>query len=68
MMNATQHTEHGAAMSDRESAESQRMPPGISSEMPSHMLAANDPDNPMNWPMHRRLYVSFVAAWMAFAV
>jgi hypothetical protein len=68
MMDATQHIEHDAAMSDREITESQKMPPGMPSKMPSHMLAANDPDNPMNWPLHRRLYASFVAVCMAFAV
>ncbi|KAF1996613.1 MFS general substrate transporter [Amniculicola lignicola CBS 123094] len=32
------------------------------------MLGPNDPANPMNWPLHRRLYASAVAWAMAFAV
>ncbi|KAF2245531.1 MFS general substrate transporter [Trematosphaeria pertusa] len=36
--------------------------------MLSHTLAADDPDNPMNWPAHRRLYASAVSWAMAFAV
>ncbi|KAF2462132.1 major facilitator superfamily domain-containing protein [Lineolata rhizophorae] len=29
---------------------------------PSHLLSPSDPDNPMNWPTHRRIYVS-AASW-----
>ncbi|KAF2109930.1 major facilitator superfamily domain-containing protein [Lophiotrema nucula] len=36
--------------------------------MLSHTLGANDPDNPMNWPTHRRLYASAVSWMMAFTV
>ncbi|PVH95396.1 MFS general substrate transporter [Periconia macrospinosa] len=36
--------------------------------MLSHTLDPNDPDNPMNWPTHRRLYASAVAWAMGFAV
>ncbi|KAF2690585.1 MFS general substrate transporter [Lentithecium fluviatile CBS 122367] len=36
--------------------------------MLSHTLDVNDPDNPMNWPTHRRLYASAVAWAMAFTV
>jgi hypothetical protein len=32
-----------------------------------HHLPANDPDNPMNWPMTRRIYVSLVS-WVFTAV
>ncbi|KAH8710159.1 major facilitator superfamily domain-containing protein, partial [Phaeosphaeriaceae sp. PMI808] len=33
-----------------------------------HTLMANEPDSPMNWPLHRRVYVSLAAAAMAFTV
>ncbi|KIW81321.1 hypothetical protein Z517_04346 [Fonsecaea pedrosoi CBS 271.37] len=36
---------------------------GISNPMPT-----SDPDNPQNWPLHRKVYVSFVAFSFAFAV
>jgi MFS transporter, DHA1 family, multidrug resistance protein len=34
----------------------------------SHSLPADDPDNPMNWPLHRKLYASAVAWFFSFAV
>jgi hypothetical protein len=37
-------------------------------EMLSHSMPPTDPDNPMNWPLHRRVYVSSVAWVFAFAV
>lgn len=72
-MNSTNHhTGHAAMISgiDKDSIEMQKtMPAGpTTSNMLSHTLAANDPDNPMNWPAHRRLYASAVAFAMAFAV
>lgn len=33
-----------------------------------HMMAPSDPDNPLNWPLHRRIYVSAVAFAFAFVV
>ncbi|OQV06117.1 hypothetical protein CLAIMM_10741 [Cladophialophora immunda] len=36
---------------------------GISNPMP-----ASDPDNPQNWPLHRKVYVTFVSFSFAFAV
>ena len=33
-----------------------------------HMMSAQDPDNPQNWPIHRRAYVSAVAVAFAFVV
>ncbi|KAF2193242.1 MFS general substrate transporter [Zopfia rhizophila CBS 207.26] len=36
--------------------------------MLSHTLGPDDPDNPMNWPTHRRIYASAVAWAMAFTV
>ncbi|EXJ70698.1 uncharacterized protein A1O5_05688 [Cladophialophora psammophila CBS 110553] len=36
---------------------------GISNPMP-----ASDPDNPQNWPLHRKVYVSFASFAFAFAV
>ena len=35
---------------------------------PSHLLSANDPDNPMNWPLHRRIYGSAVSWAFGFVV
>jgi len=34
----------------------------------SHSLARNDPDNPMNWPLHRKMYASAASWFFAFAV
>ncbi|KAF2258697.1 MFS general substrate transporter [Lojkania enalia] len=45
------------------------MPTGpITSNLLSHTLSADDPDNPMNWPTHRRLYASAVGFVMAYTV
>ncbi len=38
-------------------------------DMPTggHMMAADDPDNPQNWPLHKKVYASAVAfafAWL----
>ena len=33
-----------------------------------HSMHANDPDNPQNWPLHRKVYASSVAFAFAFAV
>ncbi|OCK86071.1 MFS general substrate transporter [Lepidopterella palustris CBS 459.81] len=35
---------------------------------PGHLLSRDDPDNPMNWPFHRRVYASAVAWAFAFVV
>ncbi|KAI4131723.1 MAG: hypothetical protein LQ347_002860 [Umbilicaria vellea] len=32
------------------------------------MMSPSDPDNPLNWPIHRRIYVSTVAFAFAFVV
>jgi MFS family permease len=53
-------------MHDTESVEMQKGP--ITSNMLSHTLGADDPDNPMNWPQHRRLYASAVSWAMGFTV
>ena len=34
----------------------------------SHSMSSSDPGNPMNWPIHRRIYASSVAWFFAFAV
>jgi hypothetical protein len=34
----------------------------------SHHLIRNDPKNPLNWPLHRKLYASAVSWFFAFAV
>ena len=33
-----------------------------------HMMAANDPDNPHNWPVQRKIYASAVAFAFAWVV
>jgi hypothetical protein len=30
----------------------------MASEVLSHSLSPSDPDNPMNWPLYRKIYVS----------
>jgi len=34
----------------------------------SNPMPTSDPDNPPNWPLHRKVYVTFVAFSFAFAV
>ena len=48
-------------------------PDGVPSmkEMPAsggHMMAADDPDNPQNWPLHEKVYASAVAYAFAWVV
>ena len=65
----THVTDHAPMIPKRESEEAGDMPKGpMTSNMLSHTLAANDPDNPMNWPTHRRVYASAVAWAMAYTV
>ena len=33
-----------------------------------HMMSANDPDNPQNWPLHKKIYASAVAFAFAWVV
>lgn len=33
-----------------------------------HMMAANDPDNPQNWPVQRKIYASAVAFAFSWVV
>ena len=33
-----------------------------------HMMSPDDPDNPQNWPLYRKLYVSVVSFAFGFAV
>lgn len=40
----------------------------MSGERVSHSMSSSDPGNPMNWPIHRRIYASSVAWFFAFAV
>ena len=35
---------------------------------PGHMLPADDPENPHNWPKSRKVFVSSVATAFAFVV
>lgn len=39
--------------------------PMLASHVLSHSMSSTDPENPMNWPLHRKLYTS-ACAW-AFA-
>ncbi|KAK3656307.1 hypothetical protein LTR56_003008 [Elasticomyces elasticus] len=42
--------------------------PMSASEMLSHSMSSSDPFNPMNWPLHRKIYTSFCAWLFAAAV
>ena len=33
-----------------------------------HMMSADDPDNPQNWPLYKKIYVSAVAFTFAWVV
>ena len=33
-----------------------------------HMMAADDPDNPQNWPLYKKVYASAVAFAFAWVV
>lgn len=33
-----------------------------------HMMSADDPDNPQNWPIHKKIYASAVAFAFAWVV
>ena len=56
-----------------EHAMKEAAPPGQSTmsaqdEPMAQMMAHNDHDNPQNWPLHRKVYVSLVAEAFGFAV
>ena len=36
--------------------------------MAGHTISVQDPDNPQNWPMHRKVYISAVSVAFAFVV
>ena len=60
------YTEQAPMMHNRASME---MPKDMATaSTPSHTLGVDDPANPMNWPLHRKLYTSAVSWAMAFAV
>ena len=40
----------------------------MASDILSHSLSPSDPDNPMNWPIHRKLYVSLCGYLCAASV
>ncbi|KAM0716252.1 hypothetical protein Q7P37_007697 [Cladosporium fusiforme] len=40
----------------------------MASDILSHSLSPNDPDNPMNWPLYRRIYVSLCGYIFALSV
>jgi hypothetical protein len=64
------YSEHSRIMPEGGSVETNKMSATepMTSNPTSHMLGANDPDSPMNWPTHRRIYASAVAWAMAFTV
>ena len=51
-----QHIHHGMAQEP------------MASEILSHSLSPSDPDNPMAWPIHRKLYVSLCGYLCAASV
>jgi hypothetical protein len=40
----------------------------MAKHLPTHSLGPHDPLNPMNWPLHRKLYGSTVSWLYAFAI
>lgn len=46
----------------------EHMKSGETEQPAGHMMSMSDPDNPQNWPLHRKLYVSAVAFAFAFVV
>jgi hypothetical protein len=40
----------------------------MASEVLSHSLSPSDPDNPMNWPLYRKIYVSLCGFLFAASV
>ncbi|KAK5717389.1 hypothetical protein LTR15_009283 [Elasticomyces elasticus] len=55
-------------MGQRGSIDGQHNEPVSASEMLSHSMPLSDPFNPMNWPLHRKIYTSFCAWLFAAAV
>ena len=45
-------------MSRSELAQDEQQQQTMASEVLSHSLSPSDPDNPMNWPLYRKIYVS----------
>jgi len=43
-------------------------PPGIEEARPEVKKAEDDPDNPQNWPIYKKVYVSSVGLAFVFAV
>ena len=41
-----------------------KVQPRLASHLLSHNMARDDPANPLNWPLHRKIYTS-AAGWMA---
>ena len=58
---AMQHTMMEAGHPNKSVMTEQEEPMG-------QMMAHNDHDNPQNWPLHRKIYVSLVAEAFGFAV
>ena len=66
----TQHQAMNMSM-DHSNSQSQMMgavDPPMTSAPVHHQLSPEDPDNPMNWPIYKRVYVSLAAAAFTFAV
>lgn len=69
MADTNHHSDIDPMMAHDERADKQKMSEiPMSSNPVSHTLSPNDPDNPMNWSLHRRLYTSAVAWAMGFTV
>ncbi|KAK5711510.1 hypothetical protein LTR17_018338 [Elasticomyces elasticus] len=50
-------------MGHRGSIDGQHNEPALASEMLSHSMPSSDPFNPMNWPLHHKIYTWF-CAWL----
>ncbi|KAK4898571.1 hypothetical protein LTR49_027778 [Elasticomyces elasticus] len=55
-------------MGQRGSIDGQHNEPALASEMLLHSIPSSDSFNPMNWPLHRKIYTSFCAWLFAAAV
>ena len=62
------HDEMPSTMHTNSSSDGHQMPKKPGGGATHHMLAPDDPDNPMAWPLWRKLYVSIAAFWFAFTV
>ena len=54
--------------SSNQSDDAMAMKPMSAKPAVGHMMAADDPDNPQNWPYIKKIYVSFVSFAFAWVV